>query len=34
MNGSDEPFRFDHDVEVDGCCNGDVVGSAEAAKVQ
>ena len=34
MSDSDEPFHFDRDVEVDGCCNRDVVGSADAAKVQ
>ena len=33
MDGLDEPLCFDNDVKVDGCSDGEVVGSADAAEV-
>ena len=34
MGGSDEPFRFDYDVKVDGCCNRDIVKPTDDAEIQ
>ena len=33
MSGSDEPSRFDCDVESDSCCNNDIAGFTDVTKV-